>query len=248
MSARAPGSPLRLAVLLSGSGTSLQNLIDRIDAGELRAEIAVVVASKPDAFGLERARRRGLPALAVPRKLHRDVGAFNDALHAELAHFPIDLVVLLGFLSPFETRGRYDGRAINVHPALVPAFSGRGCYGHRVHEAVIESGVKLTGATVHFVDAEYDHGPIILQEGVPVLDDDTPETLAARVQEASGGWCRKRSGSSGTGAFASRGGGFGSWLDRPWRVLQAGASPRAQAKRAASQRRAEFIQASRRRA
>ena len=119
----------------------------------------------------------------MPRKRHPDVGAFNDALHAELTRFQIDLVVLLGFLSPFETRGRFEGRAINVHPALVPAFSGRGCYGHRVHEAVIESGVKLTGATVHFVDAEYDHGPIILQEAVPVLDDDTPETLASRVQE-----------------------------------------------------------------
>ena len=103
----------------------------------------MVIASKPDAFGLERARRHGIPAIAVPRKLHRDVGAFNDALHAELARFDVDLVVLLGFLSPFETRGRFDGRAINVHPALVPAFSGRGYYGHRVHEAVIESGVKL---------------------------------------------------------------------------------------------------------
>ena len=184
MRERAPGSPLRLAVLLSGSGTSLQNLIDRIDAGELRAEIAVVIASKPDAFGLERARRRGLPSLAVARKRHPDVKLFNDALHAELARFEIDLVVLLGFLSPFETRGRFEGRAINVHPALVPAFCGQGWYGHRVHEAVIESGVKLTGATVHFVDAEYDHGPIILQEAVPVLDGDTAETLAARVQEA----------------------------------------------------------------
>jgi formyltetrahydrofolate-dependent phosphoribosylglycinamide formyltransferase len=184
MSARASGSPLRLAVLLSGSGTSLQNLIDRIDAGELRAEIAVVIASKPDAYGLSRARRRGIPALAVPRKRHPDVGAFNDALHGELARFEIDLVVLLGFLSPFETRGRFDGRAINVHPALVPAFCGKGWYGHRVHEAVIESGVKLSGATVHFVDAEYDHGPIILQEAVPVLGADTAETLAARVQEA----------------------------------------------------------------
>jgi formyltetrahydrofolate-dependent phosphoribosylglycinamide formyltransferase len=184
MSARASGSPLRLAVLLSGSGTSLQNLIDKIDAGALSAEIAVVIASKPDAFGLERARRRGIPAVPVPRKRHPDVAAFNDALHAELARHPVDLVVLLGFLSPFETRGRFDGRAINVHPALVPAFCGKGWYGHRVHEGVIESGVKVTGATVHFVDAEYDHGPIILQEAVPVLDDDTPETLAARVQEA----------------------------------------------------------------
>ncbi len=181
--AHAPGAPLRLAVLLSGSGTSLQNLIDRSAAHELAAEIAVVIASKPDAFGLERARRHHIPAIAVPRKLHRDVAAFNDALHAELARFDVGLVVLLGFLSPFETRGRYDGRAINVHPALVPAFSGRGFYGRRVHEAVIESGVKLSGATVHFVDGEYDHGPIILQAAVAVRDDDTPETLAERVQE-----------------------------------------------------------------
>jgi formyltetrahydrofolate-dependent phosphoribosylglycinamide formyltransferase len=173
---------LRLAVLLSGSGTSLENLIERIDAGELRAEIAVVIASKPDAFGLERARRRGIPAALVERKRHPDPRAFNDALHAELARFEIDLVVLLGFLSPFETRGRFDGRAINVHPALIPAFSGRGFYGRRVHDAVIESGVKVTGASVHFVDAEYDHGPIILQEALAVRDDDTPETLALRVQ------------------------------------------------------------------
>ncbi len=181
--ARAPAAALRLAVLLSGSGSSLQNLIDLRQAGALPAEFAVVIASKPDAFGLERARRHGIPAIAVARKLHRDVAAFNDALHAELARFDVDLVVLLGFLSPFETRGRFDGRAINVHPALVPAFSGHGFYGHRVHAAVIESGVKLTGASVHFVDGEYDHGPIILQEAVAVRDDDTPETLAERVQE-----------------------------------------------------------------
>jgi formyltetrahydrofolate-dependent phosphoribosylglycinamide formyltransferase len=182
MSARAPASPLKLAVLLSGSGTSLENLITRIDAGELDARIELVIASKPDAFGLERARQRGIPALAVPRKRHPDPKAFNDALHAELARFEIDLVVLLGFLSPFETRGRFDGRAINVHPALVPAFCGQGFYGHRVHEAVIASGVRLSGATVHFVDGEYDHGPIILQEAVPVHDDDSPDTLAERVQ------------------------------------------------------------------
>jgi formyltetrahydrofolate-dependent phosphoribosylglycinamide formyltransferase len=174
--------PLRIAVLLSGEGTSLESLCERIDAGELRGEVVVVVASREDAGGLARARRRGIPALAVSRKRHRDVGAFNDALHAALAGHEIDVVALLGFLSPFETRGRFDGRAINVHPALIPAFCGRGFYGHRVHEAVIESGARWTGATVHFVDAEYDHGPIILQEPVAVLDDDTPETLAARVQ------------------------------------------------------------------
>jgi phosphoribosylglycinamide formyltransferase 1 len=175
--------PLRVAVLLSGEGTSLENLFEQIEAG-LPARIAAVIASKPDAGGLARAARRGVPAIAVARRDHRDVRAFNDALHAALARFEIDLVALLGFLSPFEPRERFTGRVINVHPALVPAFSGRGFYGQRVHEAVLEAGVKVTGATVHFADDEYDHGPIILQEAVPVRDDDTPETLAARVQGA----------------------------------------------------------------
>jgi folate-dependent phosphoribosylglycinamide formyltransferase PurN len=110
------------------------------------------------------------------------VKEFYVALHAALEPFDLDLVLLLGFLSPFELRGRFEGRALNVHPALVPAFSGTGYYGARVHEAVLEAGVKLTGATVHFVDEQYDHGPIVLQEAVAVLHDDTPETLAARVQ------------------------------------------------------------------
>jgi phosphoribosylglycinamide formyltransferase-1 len=174
--------PLRIAVLLSGEGTSLENLLERIDAGEVRARVVVVIASKSEAGGLARARRRGIPAVAVPRKAHRDVKAFNDALHAELERHDPDLVLCLGFLSPFELRGRYEGRALNVHPALIPAFSGQGYYGRRVHEAVLEAGVKLTGATVHYVDEEYDHGPIVLQRAVPVEDDDTPETLAARVQ------------------------------------------------------------------
>lgn len=174
--------PLRIGVLLSGSGTSLENLCERIDAGEVPARVAVVIASKQGAFGLERARRRGIPALAVPRKEHADVREFNDRIHEALDEHDVDLVALLGFLSPFETRGRYDGRCLNVHPALIPAFCGKGFYGHRVHEAVLESGVKVTGATVHFVDAEYDRGPIILQEAVEVRDDDTPESLAARVQ------------------------------------------------------------------
>ncbi len=177
-------APLRVAVLLSGAGTSLENLFERIESGRLDARIEVVISSKEGVQGLERARGRGVPATAVPRKSFRDVGAFNDALHAVLERHPVDLVALLGFLSPFETRGRYDGRALNVHPALVPAFSGKGFYGRRVHEAVLASGVKLTGATVHFVDGEYDRGPIVLQEAVPVFEDDTPESLAARVQAA----------------------------------------------------------------
>jgi len=172
----------RIAVLLSGSGTSLENLLEQIEAGAVPGSVCVVVASKPNAFGLERARRRGIPAIAVPRKEHPGAREFNDAIHAALAPHEPDLVLLLGFLSPFETRGRYDGRTLNLHPALIPAFCGKGFYGHRVHEAVLAAGVRVTGATVHFVDAEYDQGPIVLQESVPVQDDDTPETLAARVQ------------------------------------------------------------------
>ena len=173
--------PLRIAVLLSGSGTSLENLLEHIDAG-LPAEVAVVISSKESAFGLERARRRGIPAVAVPRKQLPDVDAFNDALHAELDRHEFDLIALLGFLSLFQLRSRYEGRAINVHPALIPAFSGPGFYGMRVHEAVLAKGAKVTGATVHFTDDEYDRGPILLQEAVPVLESDTPATLAARVQ------------------------------------------------------------------
>jgi len=174
---------VRLAVLLSGSGTTLQNLLDRIAAGSLPAAIAVVLASREDAFGLERARQAGIPAIAVPRLQFPDVDRFNDALHEELQRHQFDLIVMAGFLSPFQLRNRYAGRVMNIHPALIPAFCGRGYYGVKVHRAVIESGVKVSGCTVHFADDEYDHGPIILQAAVPVLDDDTPETLAARVHE-----------------------------------------------------------------
>lgn len=181
---RAEGRPLRVAVLLSGEGTSLENLCERIDAGEVPARVVLVIASREGAGGLRRAERRGIPAVAVPRRAFPDVGAFNDALHAELARHEVDLVALLGFLSIFELRGRWEGRCLNVHPALIPAFCGKGMYGHRVHEAVLAAGVKVSGATVHFADDRYDTGPILLQEAVPVLDDDTPETLAARVQAA----------------------------------------------------------------
>jgi formyltetrahydrofolate-dependent phosphoribosylglycinamide formyltransferase len=175
---------LRVAVLLSGEGTSLENLCERIDAGLVPARVVLVVASKEKAGGLARAERRGIPALAIARKAHPDVRAFNDRIHAALADHGVELVACLGFLSPFELRGRYEGRCINVHPALIPAFCGRGMYGHRVHEAVLAAGVKLSGATVHFADDHYDSGPILLQEAVPVLEDDTPDTLAARVQAA----------------------------------------------------------------
>ena len=125
--------------------------LERIAAGEVPGAVALVIASKAGAGGLARARRRGIPAVAVPRVEHPDARGFNDAIHAVLEQHQVDLVALLGFLSPFETRGKFDGRAINVHPALIPAFCGKGFYGRRVHEAVLESGVKRTGATVHFV-------------------------------------------------------------------------------------------------
>ena len=175
---------LRVAVLLSGSGTSLENLCEQIDAGAVPAEIACVIASRASAGGLDRARRRKIPAHAVPRREHPGVDSFNDALHAILEDYEIDLVALLGFLSPFQSRGRWKGRVINVHPALIPAFCGKGYYGHHVHEAVLASGVRVSGATVHFADDEYDSGPIILQEAVEVREADTPDSLAARVQAA----------------------------------------------------------------
>ncbi len=174
---------LRVAVLLSGSGTSLENLLDHIEAG-LPAQVVVVISSKSDAYGLERARKHGIPAVAIPRKKNPDIAAFNDAIHAELADHEVDLVALLGFLSLFELRGKFEGRTLNVHPALIPAFCGHGFYGERVHRAVLESGVKVSGATVHFVDEEYDKGPIILQEAVPVLEGDTTDRLSARVVAA----------------------------------------------------------------
>lgn len=173
---------LRIAVLLSGEGTTFERLCEAIDAGQVPGEIVLVVASKEKAGGLARAQRRGIPALAIPRKAYPDVRAFNDRIHAALAQHDADFVACLGFLSPFELRDRFAGRAINTHPALIPAFCGKGFYGRRVHEAVIAAGVKVSGPTVHFCDDHYDTGPIILQQAVPVLDDDTPDTLAARVQ------------------------------------------------------------------
>jgi len=171
----------RLAVLISGSGSTLQNLIDRIEDGTLPVEIAVVLSSRPDVFGLERAQRAGIRALTLARKSYENIERFNDALHAALEPFAVDLVVLAGFLSLFQPRERYAGRVMNIHPALIPAFCGAGFYGEKVHQAVIDAGVRISGCTVHFADDHYDHGPIILQGTVPVLDDDTAETLAKRV-------------------------------------------------------------------
>ena len=172
---------LNLAVLLSGSGRTLETVQQAILTGRLSARIAVVVSSKSEAYGLVRARQHGLDAVAVPRRDYPDLHVFNEALNVVLARYRIDLVLLAGFLSLYQPPPALVGRVMNIHPALLPAFGGQGLYGDRVHRAVLESGVKLSGCTVHFADACYDHGPIILQAAVPVYDDDTVEALAARV-------------------------------------------------------------------
>ncbi|MGC8739098.1 MAG: phosphoribosylglycinamide formyltransferase [Candidatus Hydrogenedens sp.] len=173
---------INLAVLLSGSGTTLQNLIDRIKAGTLSATIKIVISSKTNAYGLQRAQQNNIPTAVIRPKDYENFYSFNQSLWNTIRQYPVDLVVLAGYLSLIDVPPDFTHRIMNVHPALIPSFCGKGMYGHHVHEAVIQSGVKITGCTVHFVDEHYDHGPIILQEAVPVLDDDTPETLAERVQ------------------------------------------------------------------
>ena len=173
--------PLRLAVMLSGNGSTLQNLIDHVEDGALDARIVCVVSSRADAYGLERARKHGIPAIAVPRKDHSDAASFNAAIWRAVREHEAQAVALAGFMSLLQIPEDFVNRIVNVHPALIPAFSGHGMYGHHVHEAVLAYGAKISGATVHFVNEQYDNGPIILQESVPVLEDDTPDTLAERV-------------------------------------------------------------------
>jgi len=172
---------LKLAVLLSGGGRTLENFFNRIQSGELDAEVAAVGSSRADAYGLERARQRGVPTFVVPSRKHPRTADFSKAIFEHLGRFDYDLLLLAGFMCLIQLPQELEGRAMNIHPALIPAFCGKGYYGHYVHEAVLQAGVKITGCTVHFVDNVYDHGPIIVQRAVPVLDDDTPDTLAARV-------------------------------------------------------------------
>ena len=175
---------VRLAVLLSGSGTTLQNFIDRIADGSLDASIEVVVSSRPNVLGVERARDAGLPVEVIERRKYETPEAFSEAITAALERYDVDLVVLAGLLQKYLFPERYKGRVLNIHPGLLPKYGGLGMYGHHVHEAVLAAGETESGCTVHIADEEYDHGPIVLQKRVPVLPDDTPETLAARVFEA----------------------------------------------------------------
>lgn len=175
--------PINMAVLLSGSGRTLQNFIDRIDAGKLDARIIVVISSRADAYGLERSRNHNIPAVVISSRKHKSFDALSEAIAVELDKHPVDLVAMAGFMCLFHMPEKFIGRAMNIHPALIPAFCGKGYYGHHVHEAVLNYGAKVSGCTVHFADNEYDHGPIILQKVLPVLEDDTPDTLADRVFE-----------------------------------------------------------------
>ena len=182
MSETAKSRPLRLGVLISGGGRTLINIQELIQAGKLNAEVAVVIASKPCA-GIARAQAVGLTVHLVPYKQMPDLQAYSNRITELLTEAGVDLVILAGFLSLWQIPPQYMGRVMNIHPALLPDFGGKGMYGHHVHEAVIRSGVKESVCTVHFVTNEYDAGPIILQRRVPVLPTDTPDHLADRIFE-----------------------------------------------------------------
>jgi formyltetrahydrofolate-dependent phosphoribosylglycinamide formyltransferase len=174
-------SPIRLAVFLSGNGTTLQNLLDQIATGKLRAQIVLVVSNHADVYGLVRAMNAGIPTAVVERKECGSREEFSQRLFDLCRQAQVDLVCLAGFLQLIQIPDDFLGRVMNIHPALIPAFCGKGYYGNHVHEAILAYGAKVSGCTVHFCDNQYDHGPIILQRTVPVLDEDTPDTLAARV-------------------------------------------------------------------
>lgn len=177
---------LNIAVLVSGGGTNLQALIDAEKAGQIEnGRIRVVVASKPGVYALERAAKAGIEGVVLARKDFADVDAYSEALENLLKEKKTDLIVLAGFMTITNEKftKAFENRIINVHPALIPSFCGKGFYGLHVHEAALARGVKVSGATVHFVNEVCDGGPIILQKAVPVEQGDTPETLQRRIME-----------------------------------------------------------------
>ena len=177
---------LRIGVLVSGGGTNLQAILDGIDSGKIRnGSVEVVISNNEDAYALERAKRHQIPAICISPKSFADREQFHEALLAKVDEYGLDLIVLAGFLVtiPAQMIERYRNRIINIHPSLIPSFCGVGDYGLKVHEGALKRGVKVTGATVHFVDEGVDHGPILLQKAVEVLPGDTPKTLQQRVME-----------------------------------------------------------------
>jgi phosphoribosylglycinamide formyltransferase-1 len=177
---------LNIGVLVSGGGTNLQAIRDKIENGYIKnCSIVTVVSSRQGVYALERAKKHDIPAVCIARKDYSSVYEYGEALIRHFESFNVDLVVMAGFLSILEENfvKRYQNRIINIHPALIPSFCGKGYYGIIPHQKALEYGVKVTGATVHFVDVEADAGPIILQKAVYIKDDDTPETLQKRVME-----------------------------------------------------------------
>lgn len=177
---------LKLAVCVSGGGTNLQAIIDAVESGAITdTEISVVISNNRDAYALERARQHGIEAVCISPKDYESRDAFNKDFLAKLDSYGVGLVVLAGFLVVVPERmiQAYRNRIINIHPSLIPSFCGKGYYGLKVHEGVLARGVKVTGATVHFVDEGTDTGPIILQKAVEVREDDTPQSLQLRVME-----------------------------------------------------------------
>jgi len=193
---------VRIGVLISGGGTNLQSLIDEIEKGNINGEIVVVISDRVNAYGIERAKAHGIKAIVIDRGDYKDRISLINAFIDTLKEYNVDLIVLAGFLTILtkEFVEAYKNRIINVHPALIPAFCGEGFYGEKVHKAALDYGVKISGATVHFVDEDADTGPVILQDSVPVMIDDTVESLAARVlkvehrilPEAVGLYCNGR--------------------------------------------------------
>jgi len=175
--------PIRLGVLISGGGTTLMNILEYIKDGKLNATVAVVISSRSIVSGVEKAKAAGLDVKIIRKKDHPDIDKFSKQIEEELVAANIDLVVQGGWLCLWKIPARYENRVMNIHPALLPSFGGEGMWGHHVHEAVLAAGCKISGCTVHFCTNEYDKGPIILQRSCPVKDNDSPETLAARVFE-----------------------------------------------------------------
>lgn len=175
---------IRAVILISGSGTTMENLLQRADEGTCRIHPVGVISSKEGVTGIARAQRFGVPVQVVARKDYLDAVAFSRQVFKMVNAVQPDVVLLAGFLSYLHIPERYRGKVLNIHPSLLPKFGGKGMYGARVHEAVLKSGQKESGCTVHYVDEEYDHGPIILKRKVQVQPDDTVESLQARVMEA----------------------------------------------------------------
>ena len=172
-----------MGVLLSGGGRTLLNILDNIKAGQLNAIVSIVISSLSTVAGVGRARNAGLNVKIIRKKDYPEIEEFSKRIEQELAVANVDLVIQAGWLCLWKIPERYENRVMNIHPALLPSFGGKGMYGHHVHEAVLKAGCKISGCTVHFCTNEYDKGPIIVQRACPAFDSDTPDILAARVFE-----------------------------------------------------------------